>query len=204
MVESLFTDSFSIIPDLIKGTITLFTIMDPIGNIPILLSLTKEMKREEKSRVTRTTTLVGFTLLLFFALAGNEVFRFFEISLENFMIAGGVLLLVIAIKILIFGEWTETRITPENIGAVPLAMPLLVGPGAITATILTLQSSGIIITLLSVTINFGIVWIIFRSIDPIYKILGKTGSDLIARIFAMFIAAIAVGFIIEGVKHHVV
>ena len=202
MAENIITNILGILPDLVKGIIALFIILDPLGNIPIFVGLTKEMSREDKKKIFRTATLVGLVLLLCFALAGNEVFRFFGITINSFMIAGGILLLIIAIKILIFGGWKEMIVSPESIGAVPIAMPLLVGPGAITTTILTLQSSGIIVTLVSVIINFGIVWGVFRFIDPIYKFLGKTGSLVIARILAMFIAAIAVGYILEGLRHY--
>jgi len=135
-------------------------------------------------------------------LAGHEIFSFFGITIYSFMIAGGILLLIIAIRILISGGWKETVASSESIGAVPIAVPLLVGPGAITTTILTLQSSGIIVALASVLITFGIVWAVLHFVDPIYKFLGKTGSIVIARILAMFIAAIAMGYILEGLKYY--
>ena len=191
------------LPDLIRGTIALFIILDPIGNIPIFLGLTKEMTCEDRGKVFRTATLVGLLLLLTFTIAGNEIFRFFGITIHNFMIAGGILLMIIAIRILISGELNEAATSPEGIGAVPIAMPLLVGPGAMTATILTLQTSGILVTLVTVLINFFIIWGIFRFIDPIYRFLGKTGALVIARVLALIIAAIAVGYILEGVKNFV-
>ena len=191
------------LPDLIRGTIALFIILDPIGNIPIFMGLTKEMSREDRGKVFRTATLVGLLLLLTFTIAGNEIFRFFGITIHSFMIAGGILLLIIAIRILISGELKEAASSPESIGAVPIAMPLLVGPGAMTATILTLQTSGIAVTLVTVLINFVIIWGIFHFMDPIYKFLGETGSLVIARVLALIIAAIAVGYVLEGVRHFV-
>jgi len=160
------------------------------------------MDREERRKAFHTATLVGLVLLLFFALAGREVLNFFGITIYSFMIAGGILLFIIAIRLLISGGWQETVTSPESVGAVPIGVPLLVGPGAITTTILTLQTSGVIVTLVAVIINFGIVWSVLRFIDPIYKFLGKTGSVVIARIMAMFIAAIAVGYILEGLRYY--
>jgi len=191
------------LPDLIRGTVALFIVLDPIGNIPIFTGLTREMSREDRGKVFQTATLVGLVLLLSFAMAGNEIFHFFGITIHSFMIAGGILLLIIAIRILISGELKEATSSAESIGAVPIAMPLLVGPGAITTTILTLQTSGITVTLVTVIINFVIIWGIFRFIDPIYRFLGKTGSLVIARVLALIIAAIAVGYILEGVSHFV-
>jgi len=201
-VADIITEIMGMLPALVKGIIALFIIVDPFGNIPIFVSLTEKMDREERRKAFHTATLVGLVLLLFFALAGREVLNFFGITIYSFMIAGGILLFIIAIRLLISGGWQETVTSPESVGAVPIAVPLLVGPGAITTTILTLQTSGVIVTLVAVIINFGIVWSVLRFIDPIYKFLGKTGSVVIARIMAMFIAAIAVGYILEGLRYY--
>jgi multiple antibiotic resistance protein len=189
--------------NLIKGTIALFIILDPIGNIPIFMSLTKEMNTEDRSKVFRTATLVGLVLLLIFTIAGNGIFSFFGVSIYSFMIAGGILLLIISTRILISGELREASYSPENIGAVPIATPLLAGPGALTAAIITLQTSGILITVIAVLINFSIIGGIFLFINPIYKFLGKTGSLVIARVLALIIAAIAIGYILQGLTHFV-
>jgi len=191
-----------VIAEIVKGVIALFIIVDPLGNVPIFLGLTEKMNKEGRRKTFRTATLVGLILLLCFALAGHEIFSFFGITIYSFMIAGGILLLIIAIRILISGGWKETVASSESIGAVPIAVPLLVGPGAITTTILTLQTSGIVVTLASVIITFGIVWAVLHFVEPIYKFLGKTGSIVIARILAMFIAAIAIGYILEGLKYY--
>ncbi len=196
------TEIMGMLPDLVKGVIALFIIVDPFGNVPIFVSLTEKMGREERKKAFHTATLVGLVLLLFFAMAGREILNFFGITIYSFMIAGGILLFIIAIRILISGGWQETMASPESVGAVPIGVPLLVGPGAITTTILTLQTSGVIVTLVAVIINFGIVWTVLHFIDPIYKFLGKTGSVVIGRIMAMFIAAIAVGYILEGLRYY--
>jgi len=121
--------------DLFRGIIALFIIVDPVGNIPIFVGLTEKMKAEEKRRTFRTATIVGLILLLAFAVAGQQILNLFGITIHSFMIADGILLLIISVKILIYGGWKETVVTPESVGAVPIACPLLVGPGAITTTI---------------------------------------------------------------------
>jgi multiple antibiotic resistance protein len=188
------------VPILVKGIISLFIIVDPLGNIPIFMSLTEKMGKDQRKKVFHTATLTGFFLLVLFALTGQQIFAFFGISIYSFMIAGGILLLIIAIKILIQG-WVEGEISPESVGAVPIAMPLLVGPGAITTTILNLQTFGILVTITSVLIIFVLVWFILRFIDLIYRFLGRTGSLVIARVMALLIAAIAIQYIIEGIRY---
>ena len=190
------------INDVLKVSLALFIIVDPLGNVPIFISLTEGMSLEQRRKAFRTATIVSLILLLVFALIGQQILEFFRVSSQSFMVAGGMLLLVIAVKLLVFGGWEEKKVSPESIGAVPIATPLLVGPGAITTTIVMLQSSGLAATLVSVLIIFFTIWLVLRYIERIYKILGTTGSTVIARIMAIFIAAIAVGFMIDGIKYY--
>lgn len=184
--------------DLAKAIITLFIIVDPLGNIPILISLTKGMKKEDRQKAFRTAMSTGVILLLAFALVGQQILMLFGISLYSFMIAGGILLLIIAIRILLRGEWERESIHPESIGVVPIGFPLLVGPGAITTTILNLQTFGVMIAIIAVLVVFALVQITLSLLDPIYKFLGGAGSLVIARLMALLIAAIAIQYIIDG------
>jgi len=185
--------------ELAKAVITLFIIVDPLGNIPIFISLTKGMAKEDRQKAFRTAIFTGFILLISFALVGQQIFMLFGISLYSFMIAGGILLLIISIRILVRGEWEEDSTTPESIGVVPIGFPLLVGPGAITTTILNLQASGVIVATIAVLMVFVVVQIILRLIDPIYRFLGSSGSLVISRLMALLIAAIAIQYILDGV-----
>ncbi len=185
---------------LARAVIALFIVVDPFGNIPIFMGLTGKMPKEKARKAYNVAVLVGFVLLLFFAFAGQEVFALFGISIGSFEIAGGILLLIIAIRILVNGNSTrETVESPESIGAVPIAIPLMVGPGAITTTILNLQTFGNLVTVLAVIIVLSIAWIILRFIDRVYGFLGKTGAMIIARVMALLISAIAVQYIVDGV-----
>lgn len=186
---------------LAKTAIALFIIVDPLGNIPIFMSLTENMSESQKRKIFNTATLVAFILLLVFAFTGQQILNIFGVTIPSFEIAGGILLLIIAIKILITGSLTDMNVSPESVGAVPLAMPLLVGPGAITTTILTLQSHGVIIAALSVLIVLLLSWVTLRYVTSIYRFLGKIGALVIARVMAMFIAAIAVQYMLVGLTH---
>jgi multiple antibiotic resistance protein len=184
---------------LAQAVIALFIVVDPFGNIPIFMGLTQKMTKEKEHRTYNVAVLVGFVLLLIFAFTGQEIFSLFGISISSFEIAGGILLLIIAIRILVNGNSYEKAGSPESIGAVPIAMPLLVGPGAITTTILNLQTFGTIVTVLAVIVVLSIAWVILRFIDRVYGLLGKTGAMIIARVMALLISAIAVQYIVDGV-----
>jgi multiple antibiotic resistance protein len=190
------------ISEVLKVSLALFIIVDPLGNVPIFISLTEGMSFEQRRKVFKTATIVSLILLLVFALIGQQILEVFRISPQSFMIAGGALLLVIAVKILVFGGWEEKKTLPESIGAVPIATPLLVGPGAITTTIVMLRAYGLPVTLVSVLIIFFTIWLVFHFIEEINRFLGTTGAIVIARIMAIFIAAIAVGFMIDGIRYY--
>ncbi|MEM2146301.1 MAG: MarC family protein [Candidatus Jordarchaeaceae archaeon] len=186
--------------DLMKWTVALFLIVDPLGNVPIFIGLTKNMDETQRRKTFQSATIAGLILLLLFVFTGQQILLLFNISLSSFMVAGGLLLLIISIRLLVVGSWQDYSQSPESIGVVPIGFPLLVGPGAITTTILILQSSGFLVTILSVLITFAIVWLTLRYINPIFRILGREGSLVVARIMALLIAAIAVQYIVQGVK----
>jgi multiple antibiotic resistance protein len=187
--------------NLAKAVIVLFIIVDPFGNVPIFMGLTEKMTEEQKKKVFNTASLVAFILLLVFALTGQEIFMIFGISIYSFEVAGGILLLIISIRILISGSLHENVESPESIGAVPIAMPLLVGPGAITTAILSLQEYGVAETAIAIFIVLTLTWVILRSMGSVYRFLGKTGSLVIARVMALLIAAIAIQYVLVGVGH---
>ena len=199
--ETLLASIMLLLPELAKATIALFIIVDPLGNVPIFIGLTESMDETHRKKTFRTATITGLALLLCFALAGQQILVLFGISLNSFMVAGGLLLLLVAISLLMAGGWREAAASPESVGAVPIGCPLLVGPGAITTTILSLQSVGVVVTILSVLITFGIVWLVLKFINPIYRFLGRTGSLVITRVMALLIAAIAVQYVLQGVEH---
>ena len=108
-----------LLPSLARGTISLFIIVDSFGNIPIFMGLTEKLDKNQRRKVFHAASLTGFVLLIVVALAGQQIFNFFSISLESFMIAGGILVLIVSVRILIAGGWEERTISPESIGAVP-------------------------------------------------------------------------------------
>jgi len=188
--------------NLLKATISLFIVVDPFGNIPIFIGLTSNMDSGRRAKAFRMAIITGFILLMIFAIAGRWVLQIFNITLYSFRIAGGILLLFLALELLM-KEKVYAKISPEESGAVPLGVPLLVGPGAITTTIINLESVGFSATAISVAMVCIITWIVLKFIEPIHRLLGRVGSTVVSKVMAMLIAAIAVQFILEGVSEYI-
>ncbi len=184
--------------ELLQAVVALFIIVDPLGNLPVFIGLTEGMNAKERKDVFVQALYVGFLLLLLFTLAGTGILGLFRISLDDFKIAGGLLLLVISLSMLIKGRFVDIP-DGKDIGAVPLGIPLLVGPGAITTAMVLIGMYGIKLTLVAVIINFFVSGVIFYWADEIYEKLGRNGSMIIVKVMAIILAAIAVKFIREGI-----
>ena len=190
--------------DLLKSTVALFVVIDPIGSVPLFIALTKGMGSSDRKRVSTSAIITAASLLVVFAVAGTQILSLFGITIFSFMIAGGVLLFIVSVELLTHGVWRFGQAgSIEDSGVVPLAFPLLAGPGAITSVIISFQSYGIVITMLSIAIVIGITYVVLLMINPIYRFLGRRGSTIVTRVFAVFIAAIAVQYIIQGIKHFI-
>ncbi len=186
--------------DLLRATISLFAVINPIGTIPLFASITQKMQKNERDRVLKTTVITAGALLMIFAVAGTQILSIFGITISSFMIAGGILLFVVSIELLTHGGWRFGGTISDESGVVPLAFPLLAGPGAITTVILSFQMSGLMVTILSIAIVIGITYVVFFLTGTIYRILGRRGSLIITRIFAVLVAAIAVQYVVDGLK----
>ena len=186
--------------DLVRATVALFIIVDPIGLVPIFSSVTSTLSEPDRRKMFRVVIYTGATLLTIFALVGQELLALFGISLPSFEMAGGLLLLLLSLDILFRGERFAKPGSHEDVGVVPIAFPLLVGPGAITTTMISFGAYGIIVTLGSVLIVMVLSWVVMKQTPRIHSLLGKTGSSVIAQVMAVFIAAIAIQFIITGIR----
>ena len=186
--------------ELVRATVALFIIVDPIGLVPIFSNVTGTMSQPDKARMFRVVIHTGAALLTIFALVGQELLVLFGITLPSFEMAGGLLLLLLSLEILFRGERFAKPGSHEDVGIVPIAFPLLVGPGAITTTMIAFGAYGILVTLGSVLIVMLLSWLVMKQTDRIHGLLGKTGSSVIAQVMAVFIAAIAIQFIITGIR----
>jgi len=192
----------------VEAILALFAIVDPIGNIPILLSVSEHTPNGQSRKAFNTAVTVGILILLVFSFAGNWVLnRVFHIQLADLQLAGGILLLIIAVDHLIFGVLRRSvevkgTLSPYEIGCVPLACPLLAGPGAMVTSLTTLESSGPEKAVVAIAVVFGILWLIMRFIEPIHKILGRLVCTVFSKVMCLFIAAIGVHMIMSGLQYY--
>lgn len=181
----------------IRVAIALFIITDSLGNIPFFITLTEGASPQERKKIIFTAIFTGLFLLGFFVFAGNLIFDLFSLTMEDIQIAGGILLFFISSQVLLHGEFmAEHR---EEIGVMPLGSPLLVGPGAITTTLVLARIYDLPAVIVGVLLCFILIWLVLRFSGSIYKIIGRNGALIITRIAAIIIAAIAVRFIRVGI-----
>lgn len=193
--------------------VTILVTPDPAGLAPLFLALTAGMSRSERSQVAVRASIIGFAVLTLFALAGSAILALFGITLAAFRVAGGLLLFYIAFEMIFerrqerHEKSAERAITKDmihNIAAFPLAIPLIAGPGAISAVILLSGSYA------GATGRVTLIGIIFAAILVTYaafalsqridRILGETGRSVLTRLLGVILAALAVQFVADGVQ----
>lgn len=190
----------------------LFAVVGPVETVPLFLELTQNVQSQRK-RIARIAAFAVACILGISVLAGSQILYLFNISIDGFRIAGGLLLLTIAFQML---EIRPTRVksTPEeeqeaigstSVGVVPLALPLLAGPGAISSVILFSEQSGsvlhqVILVALCVLVA-ATVWICFHLAPQISKRLSQTALNIASRVMGLILAAMAVEFIVSGLRN---
>lgn len=189
-----------------------FFVVDPIGVVPIFLAMTSGDSHAKMRGMAGRACLMGGLLLTFFALFGGFVFKVLGVSLSAFRVAGGILLLITALDML-RARTSETKSTPgeteegahkDDIAIVPLAVPLLAGPGSI-ATVMVLMAKGntvlaAIPVLVSIAITFLASFFILNGAIYVHKVLKASGVAILQRVMGLILASIAVQFMAEGGK----
>jgi len=198
---------------ILNAFVTLMVTIDPPGLAPLFLALTSGMNRAERSQVALRSSLTAFIVLTVFAIAGAQILALFGITLGAFRIAGGLLLFWIAFE-MIFERRNERKersaevaITKDhirNIAAFPLAIPLIAGPGAISATILlagTLSNAASRLALIAIIlICIASCYAVFFLAERIDRFLGETGRSILTRLLGVILAALAVQFVADGIR----
>jgi multiple antibiotic resistance protein len=190
-----------IIRELALTFVPLFVAMDPVGNLPIFLALTQEGTATHRKRTANLATLTAFGVGLLFVAVGKAIFSLLGIEVTDFLMAGGIILLILAIRYLITGKGVEIGdvSASETIGVVPLGTPLVVGPAVLAALLLLMGRHHIAIVLFSFILNLVIQWVLFRQATRIVAFLGRTGVAAISKVIMLLLAAIAVKMIREGI-----
>jgi len=191
----------------IKFFISLCALVNPIGMIPIFTTMTNHQSFVERQKTNLIANFSAFLILLISLFIGNNILNAFGISINSFRIAGGILIIGIAYS-MISGKFTNSKTNKknnlENISVVPLAMPLIAGPGAISSTIVwsTYYSTWINFIGCSIAIFlFSFVcWLCFRAAPCVVEILGKTGINIITRIMGLLLMSLGIEFLVFGIK----
>jgi multiple antibiotic resistance protein len=194
----------------LEAILALFAIVDPVGNIPMFLHISEHVPDGKANKAFNTAVGVAIIILLIFCFAGNWILdNIFHISIADLQLAGGVLLLIIAIDHLIFGTLKKSvtvngQASAVELGCVPMACPLLAGPGAMVTSLTTFQSetAGPMQAVVAIFVIFALVWIITRFLGPIHKLLGRLFCMVFSKVMCLFIAAIGVHMIMSGLKYY--
>ena len=187
-----------------------FFVVDPVGVVPIFIAMTHGDPPEKMRDTARRAALVAAALLIFFALFGTFLFKVIGVSLSAFRVAGGIVLLITSLDML-RARQSETRTSPEeaqeatgkeDVAIVPLAIPLLAGPGAI-ATVMVLMSRGdgllsTVAVVASILVTMAATYFMLRGASLVQRVLGQSGVAIFQRVMGLLLAAIAVQFIAEG------
>lgn len=198
---------------LFNAFVTILVTIDPPGLAPLYLAVTRGMNREQRAQVSIRASIIGFFILAMFALVGAKVLSVLGITLPAFRVAGGLLLFFIAFE-MVFEKRNdrkeksaETAITKDhirNVAAFPLAIPLIAGPGAISAIVLL---SGSLPTATGQMSLIGIIFVcllltylVFVLAERIDRLLGETGRSILTRLLGVILAALAVQFVADGIR----
>lgn len=198
---------------LLNAFVTLLVTIDPPGLAPLFLALTGGMNRAERFQVSLRAAIIGFAILALFAVAGTAILTMFGITLPAFRVAGGLLLFWISFEMIFElrqdrkGKSADAAITIDhirNIAAFPLAIPLIAGPGAISATVLLSASFpgviGTVAMLAILAVCIAITFVVLVLAERIDRFLGATGRSILTRLLGVILAALAVQFVADGIK----
>lgn len=187
------------IPSIIQSALLLFIVMDPLGNVPIFYSVTKGVKQNVKTKAIRNAVITAFLVLTVFAVAGIRILQYFKLSFESFAIAGGTLLFAIGFQ-MVMGKIRHQFSKSSNFGVVPLGVPLIAGPGAITMTIIISQTQGMLSAAVAIIVAMVMMELVLAYCENIIKSVGTRSSETLTRIMGIILAVIAVQLITDGLR----
>lgn len=180
--------------------VPLFVAVDPIGVMPIYLSITEGIELHRRRKIVLTSVITAMIVGLLFLFVGEAVFNLLGITVGDFMIAGGVILFLISVSdLLTVGKTLHNVIKTESMGPVPIGVPLISGPALFTTVLLLVQEYGFFSTAAAMVANILLAGIIFYMSGFIIKIIGDSGSKILSKIASLFLAAIAVMMVRRGI-----
>lgn len=182
---------------------SIIAVMEPFSTIAVYATITKRFDSAKKDKIISRSMLLSLIVLVFFALTGHLLFNIFQITIASFQIAGGILLVAVALQMLDVGKPDDLEERGKNVAIVPLAFPLTAGPGPITAVILLMSRSGGILdsvfVFVGILAGIAIIYVGMKYSSRLFKLLGDDGLRVVTALMAIIVLAIAVQFIIEGI-----
>jgi len=179
--------------------IPIFVAVDAFGVLPIFISLTDGMSDRKRLKVLKDSVITALIIGIVFIFLGKAIFLFLSITVNDFLIAGGIILFILSVVDLLFP--TKQRRTSPTLGVVPLGMPLIVGPAVLTTSLILIDSYGLIPTLLSVIVNIFIAGFVFYLSNWLIKIIGESGSRAISKFSSLLLGAIGIMMVRKGIIH---
>jgi multiple antibiotic resistance protein len=179
--------------------VPLFVAVDAVGVLPLFISLTEGIKKEKVNKIIIQSTVTAVVVALAFLGLGKIVLNMLGITVADFMIAGGSLLFAISLRDMMAMEKKKPVVDPESVGAVPIGVPLIVGPAVLTTMILLVDQHGLKTTVSAVILNILLTAVIFVFSGSIYKLLGKAGSKTVSKLASLILAAIGVMMARKGI-----
>ena len=176
----------------------LFVAVDPLGILPMFISLTEGLSTTQRRRVIWQSIITAMVVSILFLLVGKAVLSIIGVTIADFMIAGGLLLFSLSLTDLLSVEKIQRKVEDEDVGVVPLGVPLIVGPAVLTTMILLINEYGSIPTILATIANIAIAGLIFFLSEPIIKILGNSGTKAVSKLSNLILAAIGVMMVRKG------
>ena len=180
--------------------VPLFVAVDALGTLPLFLGLTHNLASKDMRRIAWRSVLAAAVIALAFAAGGPPLLELLGITVEDFMIAGGLLLLALAVRELLTEKELAHRIDGAGLGVVPLGVPLVAGPAVFTTSILLVDQYGLILVSLAIAANMLIAWLVFRFAPTLRRILGSSGASIASKIANLLLAAIGVMMIRRGIE----
>ncbi len=187
------------IKDFLFVFVGLFVALDIIGTLPIYVGLTQNLDAHQRKIALRSSILTALIVAVVFMFVGEQVFTYMGITLADFRIAGGLVLLLISLADLLGKSEHQSRAKGDT-GIVPLAVPLITGPAVLTTLLIQYSTFGWALTLLSLLLNYSIGWLLLEGSDRLQKLLGRDSLTVLSKIAALLLAAIAVAMIRAGLK----
>lgn len=184
--------------------VTLFVIMDPPGTIPLFLALTSGRSQRVRHRLAAQAVVVAFSVIVVFAIFGQQILSYLGITLAALQAAGGLLLLLVALELLTGRSEDPTTTKDVNVAFVPLGTPLLAGPGAIVATIVFVERvdewSEILAVAAGIVAVHVVLWLFMRYSVAIIRVIKESGVTLVTRIAGLLLSAIAVQLVADAIR----